>query len=190
MISFLKTKDETPIKVKQYLAFIECKNSFIPKVICADNRCKYINKYLCMWCLDCGIDIQTMVPCMPEQNGVIECWNKTIVELACLMIFVCNLPNDLWPKAMGHATYIQNHTYSCAVPNKMPYEKWSGKHPDIFFIQELGHPVWILNQEQNLLKLEVKAKQHTFVGYEKGPRTIKYYDTVKKTVKVSHDTGL
>ena len=41
-ISFMKTKDETPTKVKQYLAFIERQNSFVPKAICADNRHEYI----------------------------------------------------------------------------------------------------------------------------------------------------
>ena len=47
-----------------------------------------------------------MMSYMPEQNGVAEHWNKTVVELACLMIFVHNLPNELWPEAMSHAIYI------------------------------------------------------------------------------------
>ena len=45
--------------------------------------------------------------------------------------------------------------------------------------------MWIINQELNPLKLDERAKQHTFVGYEEGPWAIKYYDAVKKTVKVS-----
>ena len=55
---------------------------------------------------------------MPEQNGDAEHWNKTVVELACLMIFVHNLPNELWPEAMSHAIYIWNHAYMHAIPDK------------------------------------------------------------------------
>ena len=104
---------------------------------------------------------------MPEQNSVAERWNKTIVKLAHLMIFAHDLPNELWPEAMSHATYIRNRAYTHAVPNKTPYEKWSGKQPDISFVQEFGRPVWILNQGLNLLKLDAKVKQHTFVGMKK-----------------------
>jgi transposase InsO family protein len=186
-ISFMKTKDETPTKVKQYLVLIERQNSFVPKAIRADNGREYINKDLRTWCLDRGIEIQTTAPYTPEQNGVAERWNKTVVELARSMIFARNVPNELWPEAMSHATYIRNRAYTRAVPDKTPYEKWSGKHPDISFIQEFGCPVWILNQEQNPSKLDERAKRQTFIGYEEGPRAIKYYDAVKKTVKVSRE---
>ena len=107
---------------------------------------EYINKDLHVWCLDLRIEIQPIAPYMPEQNGVAKCWNKTVVELAHLMIFVHNLSNKLWPEAMSHATYIQNCTYTYTVPNKMLYEKWSEKQPNISFIQEFSCPVWILNQ--------------------------------------------
>ena len=186
-ISFMKTKDETPTKVKQYLALIEHQNSFMPKAIRADNGREYINKDLCTWCLDRGIEIQMTAPYTPEQNGIAERWNKTVVKLACSMIFARDVPNELWPEAMSHATYIRNRAYSRAVPDKKPYEKWSGKRPDISFIQEFGRPVWILNQELNPSKLDERTKQHTFIGYEEGPRAIKYYDVVKKTVKVSRE---
>ena len=45
------------------------------------------------------IELQTTAPYMPEQNGVAEQYNHSIIELACAMIFVQNLPNSLWPEA-------------------------------------------------------------------------------------------
>ena len=157
-ISFMKSKDETPTKVKQYLAFIECQYSFTPKAIRADNGCEYVNNDLRSWCLDCGIEIQMTASYTPEQNGVAECWNRTVVELACVMIFACkDVPKEWWPEVMCHATYIQNHTYVKAIPDQMPYERWSGNCPDISVIQEFGQPVWILNQELNPFKLDAKA---------------------------------
>ncbi|KAF8556083.1 hypothetical protein OG21DRAFT_1521383 [Imleria badia] len=74
---------------------------------------------------------------------------------------------------MRHATYIRNCAYTKAVPDKTPYEKWLGNHPDVSFIQQFGCPVWILNQELNPSKLDPKAQKFTFVGYEEGPNTVK-----------------
>ena len=71
-ISFMKSKDETPTKVKQYLAFIERQYLFTPKAIHADSGREYVNNDLRSWCLDRGIEIQMTAPYMPEQNGVAE----------------------------------------------------------------------------------------------------------------------
>jgi hypothetical protein len=184
MISFMKSKNETPTKVKQYLALIERQYSFLPKAICADNGREYVNKDLCSWCLDHRIEIQSTTPYMPEQNGVAERWNRMVVELSRAMMFACDdVPKELWPEAMHHATYIWNRAYMKAVPDKTPYKKWSGNCPDMSFIQEFGCPVWILNQELNPSKLDPKVRKFTFVGYEEGPNAIRYYDAVKKNSK-------
>ena len=158
------------------------------KAICADNGHEYVNNDLQSWCLDHGIEIQMTAPYTPEQNGVAERWNRTVIELACMMIFACkDVPKESWPEAMHCVTYIRNCAYTKAIPDQTPYEKWSGNHPDVSFIQEFGWPVWILNQELNPSKLDAKARRFTFIGYEEGPNAIQYYNAVKKTVKVSHE---
>ena len=88
------------------------------------------------------------------------------------MILAQQLPNELWPEAMSHATYIRNRAYTKAVPDMTPHQKWTGTHPDISFILEFGCPVWILNQDLNSSKLDAHAKKHTFVGYEDGLKAI------------------
>ena len=88
---------------------------------------------------------------------------------------------------MSHATYIRNRAYTKALPDSTPYEKWTGTRPDISHIQTFGHPIWILNQEINPSKLDPQAKKQIFIGYQDGPKAIKYYDTKKRTVKVSRE---
>ena len=188
-VRFMKSKDEASTIVKQYLTFIERQYSFCPKALRVDNGCEYINKDHRTWCLDCGIEMQTTAPYTPEQNGIAEHWNRTVVELMCAMMFAYkrDIPPELWPEAVTHATYIRNRAYTKAIPNQTPFELWSGHRPDISSIQEFGRPVWVLNQEQNLSKLDVRAKQFTFIGYEDGPRAIKYYNKLKRTIKVSRE---
>jgi hypothetical protein len=71
------------------------------------------------------------------------------------------------------------------LPDMTPYQKWSGKRPDITYIQEFGHDTWVLDEQINPSKLEPNAHKYKFVRYEEGPRAIKYYDAQKKTLKVS-----
>ena len=55
----------------------------------------------------------------------------------------------------------------------------------ISHVQELGYPVWILNQELNPSKLAPKSFKNIFVGYEDGPKAIKYYDSSTQSIQVS-----
>ena len=116
----MKTKDEAATCVKHYLTKIECQLGKLPKMVRADNGREYVNRDLIGWCLDKGIELQTTAPYTPEQNGVAERYNHTIVELARAMIFTQNLPNSLWPEAMSHAAYVRNRAFSRSVPDGTP----------------------------------------------------------------------
>jgi transposase InsO family protein len=127
VLYYMKTKDEAFEKVKHYLTYIERQGQKCPKAVCTDNGHEYVNKDLIGWCHSKGIELQTTAPHTPEQNGVAERWNRTVVELGCAMIIARKLPSELWPEVMSYATYIQNCAYTRAVPDMTPYQKWSGK---------------------------------------------------------------
>lgn len=175
VIRCMKSKDEAPTKVKQYLSYIE-RQGKLPKVVRADNGREYVNRDLITWCLDKGIELQTTAPYTPEQGDVAERWNRTAVDLGRAMILARNLPSELWPHAMQHATYVRNRVYTRALANVTPYQKWSGQRPDISHIQEFGTDVWILNEDQRASKLDPNSIKSVFVGYKDGSKAIRYYD--------------
>ena len=109
---YMKTKDEVSEKVKPYLTYIEHQGEKCPKAIRTDNGHEYVNKDLIGWCHTKGIELQTIAPHTPEQNGIAECWNRTVVELSRAMLIAHKLPSELWPEAMTYATYIQNHVFT------------------------------------------------------------------------------
>ena len=185
VLHYMKTKDEASEKVKNYLTFIERQGQKCPKAVRADNGREYVNKDLIGWCHNKGIELQTTAPHTPEQNGVAERWNRTVLELSRAMLISRDMPSELWPEAMNYATYIRNRAYTRAIPDMTPYQKWTGDKPDISHIQEFGRIVWVMDEQINPSKLEPKANKHIFVGYEHGPRAIKFYDAQKKTLKVS-----
>jgi len=54
-------------------------------------------------------------------------------------------------------------------------------------LREFGAPVWILTEGKNLSKLEPKSIQHVFVGFQEGPKAIKYFSAETRQIKISRD---
>ena len=74
--------------------------------ICTNNGYEYINKDLQDWCLQKGIRFETTAPHLPEQNGIAEWMNRTLIELMHAMLIEQSLLKILWPQAIKHTTYL------------------------------------------------------------------------------------
>jgi hypothetical protein len=103
------------------------------------------------------------------------------------MIVAHNLPKSLWPEMVNHGAYIHNCSYTQALPGNTPQGAWTKKHPNVAHLQEFGVPVWILCEQPNISKLEPKSVKQIFIGFEDGPKAIKYYDSATRHVKISHN---
>jgi transposase InsO family protein len=103
---FLKEKSEAVWEVKNYVAWIETHFSRKPKYLHFNNGSKFINKDLKAWCAEHGINIQTTAPYSPEQHGIAEWLNHTLIELTCSMLIAQVLPTFLWAEAVKYTSYI------------------------------------------------------------------------------------
>jgi Integrase core domain/GAG-pre-integrase domain len=148
MVMFLKSKDQAAQRVKDYLTHIIVRNK-VPNAIRIDRGTKFANADLKSWCACHGIDIQMTAPYSPSQNGVAECMNRTLVELARAMLIAANLPEFLWEPAVEHAAYIRKCAYT-STTNCTPYQAWNGRKPDVSHLREFGVPVWTLLQGQKV----------------------------------------
>jgi transposase InsO family protein len=185
-VLFLKTKDEAFDRITQYLARVETKFQYTPKSIRFDNGKELINKRLEKWCAEKGIEIQATAPYSPSQNGIAERFNRTLLELARAMLIAKNLPTFLWAEAISHAAYLRNHAPTRALEGKTPEEAWTGRRPNISHLREFGSKVWI-REEGSIGKLEPRANRFIFVGFEDGPKAVRYYDQAKRRIKVSRN---
>lgn len=102
MVNFLKRKNEAATKVKEYLTHFQTQEK-LPKAFQVNRGKEFLNKTLLSRCREQGIDVQKMAGYLPSQNGIVECMNCTLVELACAMIHGQNLPEFLWELAVEHA---------------------------------------------------------------------------------------
>ena len=114
--------------------------------------------------------------------------NRTLVELACVMLTASHLPEFLWEPVANHATYVRNQSYMKAVQNKTPYEGWHNIKLNVSYLREFGSPVWILLQGQHMQrKMLPKTTQYYYVGNEDNSQSIIYYNKETQKLNISRN---
>ena len=121
------------------------------------------DKYL----LDNGILSQLLAQGMPQQNGVVERRNWTLLDMVRSMISYSNLSKFLWRFVLETMAYILNSVPTKSVPNT-PVELWAGSKPSLQQNRIWGCSASVLKGKTK--KLETKSKLYYFVGYSKGTK--------------------
>jgi transposase InsO family protein len=98
-----------------------------------DRGGEYTSNYFQSYLKNQGIQHQLTAPYSPQQNGVAERFNRTIIEMAKSMMHNANLPYTFWAEAIYTATYIRNRCISKTFDNKSitPEELWTGHKPSV-----------------------------------------------------------
>ncbi|GJU91386.1 putative ribonuclease H-like domain-containing protein [Tanacetum coccineum] len=159
------SKDETSGILKSFITGIENLVDHKVKVIRCDNGTEFKNREMNQFCEKKGILRQYSVARTPQQNGVAERRNRTLIEAARTMLADSKLPTTFWAEAVNTACYVQNRVLVVKPHNKTPYELFHGRTPTLSFMRPFGCPVTILNTIDHLGKFDGKADEGFFVGY-------------------------
>nr|GEY83276.1 hypothetical protein [Tanacetum cinerariifolium] len=144
---------------------IESQLSLKVKIIRSDNGTEFKNNDLNRFCGMKGIKREFSVPRTPQQNGIAERKNKTLIEAARTMLADSLLPILFWAEAVNTVCYVQNRVLVTKPQNKTLYELLLGRTPSIGFIRPFGCPVTILNTLDALGKFDGKVDEGFLVGY-------------------------
>lgn len=106
--------------------------------------------------------------------------------MARCMLIEARLPNKYWGEAVSTANYIQNRL-TTRVTNITPFEVWNKRKPDLKHIQVFGTKVFAHIPKTNRRKLDIKAKELTFVGYAENIKAYRLLDTVTDNIVISRD---
>jgi transposase InsO family protein len=108
---------------------VEKKSGYYIKVLRTDRGGEYVSIEFQKFCKNHGIHKQFIVQYTPQQNGVTESKNRTIMEMTCSMLATKHLSNEYWAKAVATRVYIMNMCLTKSVKNKVTQEAWTGmKH--------------------------------------------------------------
>ncbi|GJT06372.1 putative ribonuclease H-like domain-containing protein [Tanacetum coccineum] len=132
-VFFLRTKDETSGILKDFIRQIENQLNQKVKTIRCDNGTEFKNKDVIEFCGSKGIKREYSNARTPQQNGVAERKNRTLIEAARTMLADSFLPNTFWAEAVSTACYVLNRVLVTKPHNKTPYELITGKGPTWLF---------------------------------------------------------
>ncbi|GJY55863.1 putative ribonuclease H-like domain-containing protein [Tanacetum coccineum] len=130
-VFFLRTKDETSGILKDFIRQIENQLNQKVKSIRCDNGTEFKNRDFIEFCGSKGIKREYSNARTPQQNGVAERKNRTLIEAARTMLADSFLPNTFWAEAVSTACYVLNRVLVTKPQNKTPYELITGTEDNI-----------------------------------------------------------
>ena len=112
-----------------------------------------------------GIKRELTIPYNPQQNGVAERKNRSIMEVVKSMIHDQYLPMYLCEEASRKTVYVQNIISHSALGNKTPKEMLTKENPEVRHLKLFGYLVYIHIPKEKRSKLDPSGKKGLFVGY-------------------------
>ncbi|GJT07729.1 putative ribonuclease H-like domain-containing protein [Tanacetum coccineum] len=188
-VFFLTTKDKTSDILKNFIKEIENLEDLKVKIIRSDNGTEFKNKVMDDFCREKGIKREYSVARTPQQNGVAERRNRTLIEAIRTMLTNFKLPTTFWAEAVSTACYVQNRVLVVKPHNKTPYELFRGFKPALCFMRPFGCHVTILNTLDSLGKFDGKSDKGFFVGYSLSSKAFRIYNTRTRRVEENLHIG-
>ncbi|GJZ65239.1 retrovirus-related pol polyprotein from transposon TNT 1-94 [Tanacetum coccineum] len=161
------------------------------KFLRTDNGTEFVNQTLREYYEKVGISYETSVAHSPQQNGVVERRNRTLIEAVRTMLIYAKAPLFLWAEAVATTCYTQNHSIVRLHHGKTPYELLHDKPPDLSFFYVFGALCYPTNDSDNLGKLQPKADIGIFIGYAPIKKAFRIFNRhtrrIIKTMHVDYD---
>ncbi|GJS67495.1 retrovirus-related pol polyprotein from transposon TNT 1-94 [Tanacetum coccineum] len=173
---FLRSKDETPEVLKDFLTMIQRNLQAQVITVRTDRGTEFLNKTLHAYFKEEGIEHQTSTPRTPEQNGVVERRNRTLVEAARTMLSASKLPLSFWAEAVATACYTQNRSIIISTHGKTAYHIINDRKPSIKHLHIFGCICYITRDGENLDKMKEKGDPCVMVGYSTQSKGYRVYN--------------
>nr|GEV75434.1 hypothetical protein [Tanacetum cinerariifolium] len=175
------------INGKRYVLVVVDDYSRYTWCVRTDNGTEFKNKTLAKFFDEVGIT-QFFYSRTPQQNGVMERRNRTLVEAARTMLTFANLPLFLWAEAIATACFTQNRSIIHKRFDKNPYELMNKRKPNIKLFRVFGCRCYLLNDYEDVGKLKAEGDIGVFVGYSKESAAFKIYN--KRTRKIHESVNV
>ncbi|GJX66917.1 retrovirus-related pol polyprotein from transposon TNT 1-94 [Tanacetum coccineum] len=173
---FLKSKDETPEFIKDFLKMIHRNLQAQVITVRTDRGTEFLNKTLSTYFKEEGIEHQTSTPRTPEQNGIVERRNRTLVEAARTMLSASKLPLFFWAEAIATACYTQNRSIIIPTHKKTAYHIINDRKHSIKHLHIFGCICYLTRDGENLDKIKEKGDPCIMVGYSTQSKGYRVYN--------------
>ncbi|GJS77628.1 retrovirus-related pol polyprotein from transposon TNT 1-94 [Tanacetum coccineum] len=188
---FLRSKDETPGVLIDFLTLVQRGLHAQVTTVRTDKGTEFLNKTLHAYFAKEGIRHETSTARTPEQNGVVERRNRTLVEAARTMLSAAKVPLFFWAEAIATACFTQNRSLVIPRHEKTPYHIINARKPSVKFFHIFGSLCYIVRDGENLDKMKEKGDACIFVGYSTQSKAYRVFNKrtrmIVETIHVNFD---
>lgn len=139
------------------------------------------------FCKENGIRRQLTAAYTPQQNGIAERKNRSIMNMTRCMLLGMSVPRRFWPEAVQYAVHILNMSPSAALGDVTPEERWSNHKPSVEHMRVFGCVAFALVPYERRVKLDEKSIRCVFVEVSKESKAYRLYNPETKKIIISRD---
>ena len=180
-----KHKDETFQLFKDWKTMVENESGCKAKAVRVDNGTEFINQQFKDLFKATGIMWEPTVPYTPEQNGLSEVQNRTVMSGVRAMLFDSKLSRYLWSELLHTKVYQKNRSPTARL-QMTPHEAWTNEKPSLAHMRMIGCIAWVHIPKEKRKKLDERSQKCFLIGYE-GTNIFRVWNPATKRVeRVSH----
>ena len=183
-VNFLKLKSVAFDKFREWKLLVENQIGKIIKHLRTDNGLEYCSNKFTQFCTKFGIDRHRTCHDTPQQNGIAEKLNRTILNKVRCMLTESGLDKKFWVEATTIACYQINRSLSSVIQFRTPEHMWTGRPPKIAHLKPFGCVGYV---HTNQGKLDPTAVKAIFLGYPKGVKGYRLWLVNETKVVISRD---
>jgi transposase InsO family protein len=186
-VFFLQEKSQTQKTLKGFLRRAQNKFRLRIKKIRSDNGTKFKNSQIEGFLEDEGIKHEFSSPYTPQQNGVVERKNRTLLDMARTMLDEYKTPDWFWAESINTACYSINRLYLHRILKKTSYELLTGKKPNVSYFRVFGSKCFILIKRGRKSKFARKTVEGFLLGNDSNTRAYRIFNKSTGLVEVFCD---
>lgn len=186
-VYIIKSKDEAFSVFKQFKTQVENESKFKVKMLRTDRGGEFNSNQFKDYCNKEGIKRQLTAPYTPQQNGIVERRNRTILEVTRSLLKTMNVPEYLWGEAVRHAVYLLNRIPTKGVKDMTPYEGWRGRKPSLQHVKVFGCVAHTKIPTCQTTKLSDRSVPLVYLGVEPGSKAYRVFDPKHNKLRVARD---
>uniref|UniRef100_A0A5S6QJ23 Integrase catalytic domain-containing protein n=1 Tax=Trichuris muris TaxID=70415 RepID=A0A5S6QJ23_TRIMR len=186
-VRFLREKSDLFSAFCEVKALLEKRSGCKLLSLQSENGGEYCSAQMEQYLTENGITHRLSVPRTPQQNGVAERKNRTLVEMARCMMIQSKVPMSFWAEAVSTANHIRNRCPSRSLNGKSPFEFWFGRKPHTGHFRTFGIKGFVLKKRLGKGKFDPRGIPCTFVGYSEVSKGFRVVLDGERRVSVTRD---
>jgi hypothetical protein len=187
VIYCMAKKSETFLCFKCFVTLLEIETKLKVRTLRSDRGSEYTSKAFQDFLLQKGIKQELTAAYTPEQNGVAERDNRTIMESVRSMIYAANVHLRFWGEAAHTAVYCLNRTATRMLHGRSPFEAWHGVRPSVSHMRIFGADAYMFVPDELRTKLAPKSNRGIFMGYSQNSKAYRIWLNDKQKIAESRN---